>query len=75
MRVKKNITLHSLRHSYATHLIDSGVDLQQVQKILGHTSLVTTVKYTHLTTKTSSRSSEHINRIMDSIQIGWGNIT
>lgn len=46
---KKNITPHSLRQSYATHLIEAGVDLLEVQKILGHHSILTTSRYTHLT--------------------------
>jgi len=49
---KKNITPHGLRHSYATHLIEFGVDLLEVQKILGHRSILTTVKYTRLTSHT-----------------------
>jgi site-specific recombinase XerD len=49
VRDKKKISPHCLRHSYATHLIEAGVDLLEVQKILGHHSILTTAKYTHLT--------------------------
>jgi len=49
--VKKPATVHSLRHSYATHLLEAGVQLRLIQEILGHRSPNTTAIYTHLTSE------------------------
>jgi len=72
--LKKNITPHSLRHSYATHLIEAGVDLLEVQKILGHHSILTTSRYTHLTSHTAEHCSERINGLMSSFTLSWGTV-
>ncbi len=54
----KNYTVHTIRHSFATHLVDNGTDLHTVKELLGHSCLQTTMQYMHL-------SSKRIDRIVN----------
>lgn len=71
---KKKISTHSLRHSYATHLIEAGVDLLEVQKILGHRSILTTTQYTQLTSTLDNNAQQLIDDLMAGFSIDWGKV-
>jgi len=60
----KPVTIHSLRHSFATHLLESGVDLRYIQEILGHMSSKTTEIYTHVSNKDLGRIRSPLDDII-----------
>jgi len=61
--VAKAATVHTLRHSYATHLLEGGVNLRVIQAYLGHSSPQTTAHYTHLTRQTDRVASTALNQL------------
>ena len=64
--IKSRVTPHSLRHSYATRLLESGVELRIVQILLGHASIGSTAQYTHLTEPTRA----DLKRLLDKLMAG-----
>lgn len=66
-KLTKGVCVHSLRHSYATHLLEAGVNLRLIQAYLGHTSPQTTARYTHLTSQAQTTAGQTINRLMESL--------
>jgi site-specific recombinase XerD len=65
--IHKKASVHTLRHSYATHLLEAGVNLRIIQSYLGHTSPKTTSLYTHLTSITETQTRETIEKIVTSL--------
>jgi integrase/recombinase XerD len=61
---RKRITIHTLRHSYATHLLEAGVNLRLIQKYLGHSSLQATTIYLHLTSLGQEQARATIAKLM-----------
>ena len=63
----KQVSVHTLMHSYATHLLEAGVNLRVIQQYLGHSSLETTMVYLHLTGKGQEDAIAHINALMEGL--------
>ncbi len=71
MWYKKKVSIHSLRHSFATHLLERGLSLRHIQAILGHSNIKTTLVYAHLTDITEKDSLLTVNELVNTLHVDF----
>jgi site-specific recombinase XerD len=70
-RIRRRISVHRLRHAFATHRPELGVDLREPRTLLGHAHPETTARYTHLTEVTAAQARERPGRLLESCVLRW----
>jgi integrase/recombinase XerD len=68
-QIKKRVRVHTFRHSYATHLLEAGVNIRLVQQFLGHASLASTMVYAHVTRAGHDEACMRINTLMQGVEV------
>jgi len=72
--IRLRITVHSLRHCFSTHMLELGVDLRELQTILGHAHPETTARYAHLTDVTAAQARERQGKLMEGFVLPWRDV-
>ena len=67
--IRTRVTPHTLRHAYATHLLERGLSLHHIQTLLGHVSVTTTLKYTHLSACAEHNAGVTISALIDELPV------
>jgi site-specific recombinase XerD len=67
--IHRKVSIHSLRHSFATHLLEQGLSLRHIQALLGHSSPTTTARYTQLTQETTQHTAEIMNTLVNGLHV------
>lgn len=69
--IKKEVGIHSLRHSFATHLLDKGTDIKYIKDLLGHFDIKTTERYLHVSTKQLVNIISPFDELWSKSKIDW----
>jgi site-specific recombinase XerD len=72
--INKQLTVHNLRHAYATRLLELGVDLRSIQVVLGHQKPETTARYAHLTEVNRQQAKDRIEDLVAGFPLRWEDI-
>jgi len=70
-KINKDVGIHSLRHSFATHLLEKGIDIRYIKDLLGHLSIKTTEKYLHVKKETLIKIPNVLDELNKNITLDW----